>query len=425
MTRSSQVVGISDPRTRAHRTWPTIAALTALLILAVSGCGMPTKQEVVNNAETRWKQMRSTLMLQMAEQQFATGDLDQAERSLRDAMAVDATNSQLYVLAGRIALERGQLERAYHLLTQAIELGPKRSDGYYYQAIVLQRWQRYDAALEQYGQAHRLQADNVNYLLAMGEMLVTIGRLDEAQALFESKLIYFDQNAAIRLALAQIHMMRQQPDRAVAYFREASVLQPDELPIREDLAFAQLSAGQAAEAVQTLLDLTRRPEYADRGDIERLLAQAYMEAGRPDEARAIYLRLGRRNPSDVDAWIGLARAAWTMDDVSSTLYASDRIIRLAPHRHEGFLLAGMSLQRKQQWSEAAGMYDRAVQLKPGDAELVLLRGVTRQQSGQRDLAMADYRMALKLAPDNHRAERLLAQAQGVQGLAAADELAEP
>ncbi len=405
--------------------WPAIAALTALILLAISGCGMPTKQEVVNNAESRWKQMRSTLMLQMAEQQFATGDLDQAERSLRDAMAIDATNSQLYVLAGRIALERGQLERAYHLLTQAIDLAPKRPEGYYYQAIVLQRWQRYDAALEQYEQAHKLQADNVAYLLAMGEMLVTIGKLDQAQALFESKLIYFDQNAAIRLAMAQIHMMRQEAAEAVRYFREASILQPEHLSIREDLAFAQLAANQPADAVQTLLDLTRRPEYTDRADIERLLAQAYLEAGRPDEARAIHLRMGRKNPSDVDAWIGLAKAAWAMEDVSATLYASDRIIRLAPHRHEGYLLAGMSLQRKQQWAEAAAMYDRAVQLKPGDAELVLLRGVTRQQTGQRELAMADYRMALQLAPDNPRAERLLAQAQSVQGFAAADDVVAP
>jgi Flp pilus assembly protein TadD len=196
------------------------------------------------------------------------------------------------------------------------------------------------------------------------------------------------------------------------------------LSIREDLAFAQLASGQAADAVETLLDLTRRPEYVDRTDMQRMLAQAYLEAGRPEEARAIHLRKGRQNPSDVDAWIGLAKAAWVMEDVSSTLYASDRIIRLAPHRHEGYMLAGMSLQQKQQWSEAAAMYDRAVQVKPGDAELVLLRGVTRQQAGQRELAMADYRMALKLSPDNPRAERLLAQVD-VQGFAAVGELIEP
>jgi tetratricopeptide (TPR) repeat protein len=405
--------------------WRAVAALAALIVLAASGCGMPTKQEVVNNAETRWKQMRSTLMLQMAEQQFATGDLDQAERSLRDALAVDATNGQLYVLAGRIALERGQLERAYHLLTQAVELAPRRPEGYYYQAIVLQRWQRYDAALEQYEQAHQLQADNVAYLLAMGEMLVTLGRLDDAQKLFEGKLIYFDQNAAIRLALAQIHMMRGEGGQSVRYFREASILQPEELSIREDLAFAQLAADQPAEAVQTLQDLMRRPEYGERTDMRRLLAQAYLEAGRPDEARAIYLQMGRRNPSDADAWIGLAKAAWAMDDVSSTLYASDRIIRLAPHRHEGFMLAGMAHQHKQQWSQAAAMYDRAVQVRPGDVELVLLRGVTRQRAGQHELAMSDYRMALRLAPDNPRAERLLAQAQGARGFAAVGETGDP
>ncbi len=390
--------------------WSTVAALT---LLSVSGCGAPTKKEVINSAETRWKQMRSTLMLQMAEQHFATGDLDQSERTLADAMSIDATNTELYVLSGRIAIERGQLERAFHLLNQAIELAPNRPAGHYYQGVVLQRWQRYDAAYEQYREAHRLQADNVAYLLAMGEMLVSTDRMDEALKLFESKLIYFDQNAAIRVAIAQIYMMRGEPEQAARMFREAAILQPEVLTIREDLAFAQLAAGQADQAIETLRDLVRRPEYVDRPDLHRLLAQAYMEAGRTDEAREIYLKLGRNDPSDVDAWLGLAEAAWRMQDVSATLYASDRIIRLAPRRHEGYLLAGLSLQAKQQWADAARMFDQAIQIQPRDAELVLLRGLCRQQSGQLELAAADYQRALQLDPANDRARQMLARQNGL------------
>jgi Tfp pilus assembly protein PilF len=95
MTRISMMMTSTTRSPRRPIARPAIAALAALVVLAVSGCGSPSKQDVVNNAETRWKQMRSTLMLQMAEQQFATGDLDQAERSLRDAMqpckSTDAT----------------------------------------------------------------------------------------------------------------------------------------------------------------------------------------------------------------------------------------------------------------------------------------------------------------------------------------------
>lgn len=402
-----------------HILWPTLAALT---VLTVSGCGLPSKEQMVNNAETRWKQMRSTLMIQMAEQQFATGDLDQSERTLADAMSIDPSNTDLYVLSGRIAIERGQLERAFHLLNQAIEIAPSKPDGHYYQGIVLQRWQRYDAALDQYRQAHELEADNVGYLLAMGEMLVATERLGEAKQLFESKLVYFDQNAAIRVAIAQIELMQDRPEQAAHMFREASILQPEALQIREDLAFAQLAAGDSDAAIATLRDLIHQPEYVDRDDLQRLLAEAYMEAGRAGEAREIFLKLGRRDPSDVDAWIGLAQAAWQMEDVSATLYASDRITRLAPRRHEGYVLAGLSLQKKQQWADAARMFDQAVKIDPRDTEFILLRGFSRQHAGQPQLAAADYQHVLKLDPTNERAQRLLGQ---MHGLAAVSDRFEP
>ncbi len=185
-----------------HTTTPRRIAklsLVALLATLAFGC-QANKQhkEWKQQANSRWHNMRSDLMLQMANQQFETGDLDQAQQSVEDALDIDPTNGKLYVMAGRIALERGHLERAYRLFEMAQQNDADLPDAHYYQGLVLQRWQRYDKAQEQYQKAYDIQPDDASYLLAVSEMMVERGQNDEARQVLVEKLDYFDQNSAMR-----------------------------------------------------------------------------------------------------------------------------------------------------------------------------------------------------------------------------------
>ena len=114
------------------------AALLAPLLL---GCQDTLVEEKVD-AKNRWLELRSSMMLDMAQQQFNTGDLTQARKTVRNGLSIDPTNPYLHVLAGRIALERSKLERAYHLFNAALALQPKNAEACYSQRLVMQRWQR-------------------------------------------------------------------------------------------------------------------------------------------------------------------------------------------------------------------------------------------------------------------------------------------
>ena len=60
----------------------------ALLVLLGVGCKSTSNHEKsVIAADQRWKTMRSTLILQMAQQQFDAGDLEQAERNTQRSVA--------------------------------------------------------------------------------------------------------------------------------------------------------------------------------------------------------------------------------------------------------------------------------------------------------------------------------------------------
>ncbi|MCC7408596.1 MAG: tetratricopeptide repeat protein [Phycisphaeraceae bacterium] len=381
-----------------------------LAVGLLAGCGGPsTKKQVLNGAELRWRQMRSNMALQMAQQQFDTGDLELAEKTVTSALAQDPKNPRLYVLAGRVCIERGQLERAYHFFEQSVDFDGKAPEPHYYQGIVLQRWQEYARAEAEYRRAFELEPDNVAYLLAMGEMRVADGRLDGALKLLEDRIVYFDQNASLRVAIGRIHQIAGRPVKAMEYFQKALILDPDNHGVAEDLALAQLDAGRFDEAAATLRQLTGLPEYKDRKDVGRLLAKAYLSVGRIEDAKAIYLQQRRSDPEDVEAWVGLGETSWASGDPSATLLAAERVMRLAPQRHEGYLMAGLALRKQGKFDQAAGMFEKAAKVQPDNIAPMLLWGAALEEAGRKDQAAKVYQRVLERDPNNERAKRLLAQ----------------
>jgi len=388
--------------------WMRVTLVALLAPLLVSCQGTDNMTEWRNDADQRWRDVRSALMLEMAHQQFETGDLEQCQLTLRNALAVDPENAQLHLLAGRVAIERGQLERGYHLLNAAIEYDDNLAAAYYYRGMVLQRWKQNEQALESYQAAYDKEPDHAGYLLAVAETMVTLDQLHDAIELLESKLTYFDQSAAIRSALGHLHMVDRRADRAVRLFTKASLLSPSDLKIQEELATAQLTAGQTEDAVRTLRSLLRNLKDGERDDLERMLAAAYLDLGQTDEARQIYLKLARREGAEAADWLRVAELAWQVEDPGTTLAAATRAINLAPRDHRGYILAGLVWQQRQHLDHALQMFDRAATLAPASAEPLILRGISLQRAGRERAAAQAYEEALKRQPDDPRIQRLLA-----------------
>lgn len=388
------------------------AVLGVALLLSVVGCSKhQTMDEFKQDRLKHYQQVRSSLFLQAAEQYFETGDLKQAENETLNAMTQDRENPNLHVLLGRIALERNQLERAYKHFEQALEFDDEHAGAYYSRGIVLQRWQRFELALADYQKAYEFQADNVYYLLSVAEMHVATNQRDQAIELLESCLTYFDQNAGIRLALAQLHVMQKEYDLAVQYYREASLLSPDELKIVEDLAFAQLAAGQLEDATANFQRLCALETSRNREDLQLALVRCHVSRKHLSAAKDVLLRLTRFNPRSADAWIKLGEIAWSEGDVSGSLIAASRVISLAPNRHEGYLLSGMVWRKRGKLEQAMRLFKQAAAAAPENATPLILQGITLEQAGQPDKAVEAYLEALRRQPADQRAKRLLVEAQ--------------
>lgn len=394
-----------------------LAAAVFAAVAVTTGCQTPKESHAkkVDAASQRWATMRSGMLIQMAQQQFDAGDLDQAEKSLADAVSQDPKNYRLHLLAGRCALERGQLERAFQRLDTARELNPASAEPHYFQGIVLQRWQRNDQALARYEDAFKLQPDNAAYLLAVVETLVATNQQDRAEELLKEKITYFDTSAGVRVALAQLLVIKKDYDNGIKLYREALMLKPDDTRVVEELATAEVEAGKPEEAVRHIERLLADKGGNERKDLKLMLAGAYQSIGRVGDARDIYTKLTRADGNDTDAWIKLAEVCWAMDDGSAALTAANRAIQLAPRRSDGYVIAGMVFQKRGRVDEALRMFDKAAEVAPASSDAVILRGLTLQQSGKASAAAEAYAEALKRQPNDARAKSLLANVEQRHG----------
>lgn len=405
----------------------TLAAGSAALN---SGCETGTSKEWRKQAETRFSSHRANIHYSLAQQGFDSGDLAKAEQEIMQALETLPEEPRYHVFAARILMERGQLERSYSLLENAVKLeherqlklnpdateeakSPTLADAYYNIGVVRQRWQRYDEALEAYQRCYFHEPDRPRGLLAAAEMLVKLGRIDEAVSSLEEKLIYFENSPAIRMALGRIHMLRNDHGEALRIYREAALLSNQDPRVLESLAMAEFAAEEYGEAIYHLQILLDTEGYKDRTDLRVTLADCYLITGEPLEARTRFMELSKENPNDVTIWVKLGQAAWMVGDRVRAAEASRRITNLSPNRHEGYMLRGMIELDAGRLPTALRQFDHAANLAPDNHMPWLMRGMTLEQMGDRAGAIESYQRAAEAAPNDPRPRHLLEGLAGV------------
>lgn len=407
-------------------------SLSAAVLLAplLISCASPDHQNI--EVTELWDQTRAAMMYDMAESQFRTGDLEQAAESVTQGLQTNPRDARLYVLAGRIELERSRLERSYNAFEKAIEMveasqaererANKDSEAaarmpviqqetmaqaFYFRGIVEQRWRRSQAALASYERAYEIRPDEPGYLLAAAEMYVEIDRAEAAIDLLEGQRHRFDQNASLRATLAHLYAATGQTQESLRYFREATVLDPENPKLRESYAMQLMANGQPRLATDQLETVLKSDDYAERRDLMRLLAGAYAQTDRVGLARDIVNELLRMPQPPVEDWIRSGELSWRDGDTGATLTAANRVISLAPRRSEGYTLAGMVWRKRERLEQALAMFDRAAELAPESADPLILRGLTLQEAGQDKSAAQAFDQALQRNPGDPRAVRLL------------------
>jgi tetratricopeptide (TPR) repeat protein len=394
-------------------------AVVPLVCLAVlAGCaaspsgGRKTNSEQnKENAKKQWAAARANVMGNMAREQYDGGNFEKARVTIDDALKMDPDNVALRVLSAKLAVEQGNLELADAELLRARKLDPRSAEADYLSGVVCQRWQRAQEAHDYYRSAAEKQPNELAYLLAQAEMLVTLNKPDEAMALLQAKVVYFEYSGTIRDAVGQLYMQKREYGRAVDVLRQASILATDDPAIREHLAVACYHAKQYKEAAEVLGRLVKDDRYATRGDLYVLLGECQLNLSKAREARDAFETATQLSPNLWTAWGGFGKAALRNGDLRRAEIALRRALSIEPASSETNLLLGYVRLKQDKLDDALAAFRKSSALDPSDTVSLCMVGYVLEKQGKGREALDQYGKALRLKPNDDLATKLMAEIQ--------------
>ncbi|MBI1371515.1 MAG: tetratricopeptide repeat protein [Phycisphaera sp.] len=158
---------------------------------------------------------------------FDRGDLDEAERRFREAIAADATHANAWYNLGRVALRRGDDAQAIEHLRHAVELAPTMVNAWRDLGVVLGKTGRAVDALDAIKHAADLAPADPEILLAYGNALMTARRPADAAEAYAALLKVVPDNADTRMRLGMALGNSGAIDKALPHLEAAARLAPD------------------------------------------------------------------------------------------------------------------------------------------------------------------------------------------------------
>ena len=241
--------------------------------------------------------------LELANEQFETGDLEAARASFSRVIELDPRCAQGYYMLSAIAVQDGDVEYASGLVQRAIRMEPRNADFHFGLANIYASQGKLAEAIREYQDATRLRPDLPEWRLELAATLIRADRLAEAIAAYEGGLKAGPPDARAYFDLGDALLKRRLLNEAEQAFRQAAIMAPDSGGIQFYLAVVYREQHRPADA-----EAAARKAIAVAPDMPQgwfALGGALMRQAKPVEAVEHYREAISLMPEYEAAWDGL------------------------------------------------------------------------------------------------------------------------
>lgn len=158
------------------------------------------------------------------------------------------------------------------------------------------------------------------------------GALDWGVSAFQEALVLEPTNPVLRTELGKLYVAKEEFDKAKEQFNKATVLKPDYIPARLQIALLNERKGEVASAISTIEGLAR----------EGFSAEVLFQLGR------LYYNEGR---------------------ISQAILQFQKIIQLVPNHSNAHFSLGVAYEKQGKNIEAQREFERVLELNPGNAAI--------------------------------------------------------
>ena len=384
------------------------------LALALGCAGSPSKSATAKKEGTeRFQKVHAGIKYNLASDQFKNGHLEDARKTVNEAIRLSPDNMQARLLSARLHIEQGNLELAEQELIRARSININNGEVDYIMGIIYQRWQKPDVALEHYNKACEKNPQELAYVLAAAETLAGLEQQTRALAFLREKLGTpgFENSPAIRDAIGQLLVQEGRYQEALPQLRQASVLAPDEQQIREHFAMALFYNKEHREALNVFERLLKDEKYKSRADLHTAIGECHMALSDPRAARDSFEVASQLDPNGASAWLNLSKAALQLNDLKRAEISLKKAMTIETSSADANLLMGYLRLQQNKLPEAFVSFRKASQLDSADPVSLCMSGLVLEKMGRSNEAIRYYSQALKIKPNDELATSLLAKAQ--------------
>jgi Cytochrome c biogenesis factor len=204
---------------------------------------------------------------------FRSGDVAGAKRYAQDALSIDRTFPDTYLLLAQIYDAHGTAEEAIGYVDQYLTYSPNPAPGYFLKGRLYARQASGNKAETWLRMAVDAEPSNAEYLTALGRVyyeLLGSTRAQEGIRCYEKALEVDPQNSSAHRYLGHALLEQKQYPEAITHLRAALPGADDSGPILYDLGQALVKSGQTVEGERTLeLFRQRQSQSQSQSQIRR------------------------------------------------------------------------------------------------------------------------------------------------------------
>lgn len=229
-------------------------------------------------------------------------------------------------------------------------------------------------ASQRTGQSRLVSNAPAYYYFSAAQMKLKEGQVAEAQYYMEKVLQFDSRSARVKLELANIYLLQQKTDKALAIIHQALEDHPDHIG-------ALILAGRI-----------------------------HLQKSEVAEAKALFERALSLRPSDADVYLHLGRIYWNENDLANAERVFRRMVANFPNSYAAYFFSGKVLAAQGKYDQAIEAFSQSLAIEPSleEARFELI-DIYRSQKRTKKV-LQTYRDILQDNPDNVRATFELAVA---------------
>jgi len=347
-------------------------SLILLVCFCFAGCAALEKNPRKEEAKARWEQMRAKVKYQLAERNFAAGQVDEAMKLCQEVLALYPTFLDGYLLMSRIQLEKGRTSEAEAALDTASGLGQPVPELDYLRGVLAERREEMADALDWYRRAYEALPEEPDYLVGYVEALLNLERLEEAMNVLQERHRDFEQDARVQLLHAQVLSLLGREDEAASAYLGLLRLAPGDPLLREEVVLALLSASRFDEAQAVLEPMLRSGENKPSAPLLHSWATALLEHHHPDTAVSVLKQAAAMYPEAFSLRLLLGKAYLMLNQPAPARDAAREACGLRPASTEAKLLLAYSCLAGGDPEEAISLAQAIIAAAPDDAEALAI-----------------------------------------------------